>query len=72
MGDIVRKVWPNRPYLPIRDDAPYVNYPGAEVARFDTALEEELLGGHWRTLEDAVLSCAKDLIEKENHGWDEE
>ncbi|KAJ3551297.1 hypothetical protein NM688_g4785 [Phlebia brevispora] len=70
MGDIVRSAYPDRPYPPVSKDAPYVNYPGAEEIQFDTDLEVELLGGKWRTLEDAVLSCARDLIEKEGRGWD--
>ena len=70
MGDIVKKAYPGRPYPPVKEDTPYVNFPGAEFARYDTRLEEELLGGKWRTLEDAVLTCATDLIEKEGRGWD--
>ncbi|THH10553.1 hypothetical protein EW146_g8338 [Bondarzewia mesenterica] len=67
---ILQKVYPDRPYPPETADAPCMNYPGADVIRFDTSLEEELLGGKWRTLDDAVLSCARDLIKKEEDGWD--
>lgn len=70
--EIVRKKFPGRPYPPVKEDAPTMNYPGADVIEFDTALEKELLGGNWRPLEDAVLSCASDLIEKEMKGWDKE
>ncbi|KAK1234319.1 methylglyoxal reductase (NADPH-dependent) gre2 [Marasmius sp. AFHP31] len=70
VADILRKKYPDRPYPPANEDAPRMNYLGAEVIKFDTALEEELLGGKWRTLEDAVLDCAKDLLEKETRGWD--
>ncbi|KAG7094604.1 hypothetical protein E1B28_005428 [Marasmius oreades] len=70
VADIMRTKFPDRPYPPSKEDAPRMIYPGAEVIKFDTALEEELLGGSWRSLEDAVLTCAEDLIEKEEHGWD--
>ncbi|KAJ8094416.1 hypothetical protein PM082_010850 [Marasmius tenuissimus] len=49
--------------------APRRNYPGAEIIKVNLTLEE-LLGGKWRTLEDAVLKCAKDLLEKETRRWD--
>ncbi|KAI0315465.1 hypothetical protein OF83DRAFT_1164781 [Amylostereum chailletii] len=68
-AEIVRKEFPDRPFPPSKADAPTMNYPGADVIEFDTALERELLGGKWRSLEDAVLSCACDLIVKEK-GWD--
>ncbi|KAK1227159.1 hypothetical protein PQX77_009793 [Marasmius sp. AFHP31] len=71
VADILRKKYPDRPYPPANKDAPRMNYPGAEVIKFDTALEEELLGGKWHTLEDAALDCAKDLLEKEKRGWDQ-
>ncbi|KAL0067215.1 Glycine-rich RNA-binding protein 2, mitochondrial [Marasmius tenuissimus] len=70
VADIMRKKYPDRPYPPASEDAPRMNYPGADVIKFDTALEEELLGGKWRTLEQATLDCAKDLLEKEKRGWD--
>ena len=68
--EILRNVYPDRPYPPVKADAPCMNYPGAEVIKFDTVLEEELLGGKWRSLEETVLSCAHDLLEKEKKGWD--
>ncbi|KAK7061082.1 hypothetical protein VNI00_000817 [Paramarasmius palmivorus] len=70
VAEIMRSKYPDRPYPPSKEDAPRMMYPGAEVIKFDTALEEELLGGSWRSLEDAVLACAKDLVEKEERGWD--
>lgn len=69
-ADIVRKEFPDRPFPPVKADAPTMNYPGADVIEFDTALEKELLGGEWRPLEDAVLTCSRDLIAKESMGWD--
>ncbi|KAF9262834.1 NAD(P)-binding protein [Marasmius fiardii PR-910] len=70
VAGIMRSKFPDRRYPPPKNDAPRMNYPGAEVIEFDTALEEELLGGKWRSLEDAVLACATDLVEKERRGWD--
>lgn len=72
IAEILKKTFPERAYPPVRDDALCMQYHGAEVIRFDTRLEEELLGGRWRTVEDAVVSCARDLIEKESRGWDKE
>ena len=70
---IVREAFPDRPFPPVQDSQEPANWRGhgANAIRFDTALEEELLGGGWRTLEDAVLTCAKDLIAKEVKGWDD-
>lgn len=67
---ILRNVYPDRPCPPSLDSAPHMNYPGSEVIEFDTKLEQELLGGKWRSLEETVLQCAKDLIEREKKGWD--
>ena len=69
-AEILRNEFPERPYPPVKLDAPTMNYPGADVIEFDTALERELLGGKWRPLEDAVLSCGRDLVAKEAKGWD--
>jgi hypothetical protein len=70
VADILREKYPDRPYPPSNEDAPRMIYPGAEVIQFDTALEEELLGGSWRSLRDTALECAHDLLEKESRGWD--
>ncbi|KAL0567993.1 hypothetical protein V5O48_013995 [Marasmius crinis-equi] len=70
VADILHKKYPDRTRPPASEDAPRMEYPGAEVIKFDTALEEELLGGKWRSLEDAALDAAKDLVEKEQRGWD--
>ena len=39
--NIVRAKYPGRPYPPVQADAPTMNYPGADVIEFDTALERE-------------------------------
>ncbi|KAG6852877.1 hypothetical protein C0991_008390 [Blastosporella zonata] len=70
VADILRKAYPNRKVPPADPNAPAMAFPGAEVIRFDTSLGTKLLGGKWRSLEDMVLSGAKDLIEKESKGWD--
>ncbi|TCD62913.1 hypothetical protein EIP91_006240 [Steccherinum ochraceum] len=70
VAEILRNVWPERHYPPAQEDAPTVRFPGGDKAEFDTALERELLGGKWRSLGDAVVSCARDLTEKEAKGWD--
>ena len=72
MGEVVRRKYPDRPYPPVTEDAPYVNFPYSEIIQYDTRLESELLGGRWRTFDDAILSCAEDLIKKEAYGWDKE
>ncbi|GJE88941.1 aldehyde reductase 2 [Phanerochaete sordida] len=69
-ADIVAKAFPDRRVPPADPNAFTLQYHGAEVIEFDTALEKELLGGDWRTLEDAMTTCARDLIEKEAKGWD--
>ncbi|KAI0079802.1 NAD(P)-binding protein [Panus rudis PR-1116 ss-1] len=69
--ELVKSKWPGRTDYPVKDDtAPHQDYPGALDIVFDTDLEKELLGGGWRSLEDSVLSAAKDLIAKEEKGWD--
>lgn len=70
MGKIMQKKYPNRYYPPVSEDAPAMKFYGMDALVYDTALEEELLGGKWRSLEEAVLSCGRDLIEKEKKGWD--
>ncbi|EKM52293.1 uncharacterized protein PHACADRAFT_148848 [Phanerochaete carnosa HHB-10118-sp] len=69
-GDIIRKAFPDRPVPPASTKGHTVSYYGADAIQFDTALEKELLGGDWRSLEDGVLTCASDLIAKESKGWD--
>ena len=69
-ADILRKEFPDRPYPPPMQDALTVNFPGAEATEYDTELEKELLGGSWRSVDDAVLTCGRDLIAKEAIGWD--
>ncbi|KAI0071610.1 NAD(P)-binding protein [Panus rudis PR-1116 ss-1] len=69
--EIVKAKWPGRTEYPVPDEnAPRGDYPGSLDIQFDTDLEKELLGGNWRSLEETVLAGAKDLIEKEERGWD--
>ncbi|KAG6906657.1 hypothetical protein DXG01_012714 [Tephrocybe rancida] len=70
VADILRKAYPDRKVPPADPNEPAMAFPGAEVIQFDTSLGTKLLGGKWRSLEDMVLSGAKDLVEKESRGWD--
>ncbi|KAG6873391.1 hypothetical protein C0995_016201 [Termitomyces sp. Mi166 len=70
VANILRKAYPERKVPPADPNAPAMAFPGAEVIRFDTSLGTKLLGGKWRSLEEMVLGGAKDLIEKESRGWD--
>ncbi|KAH9914740.1 uncharacterized protein B0H18DRAFT_122441 [Fomitopsis serialis] len=70
IGDILRKAYPDRPVPPGTVDGACLDYPDREVIRWDTSLSTEVLGGKWRSLEDAIMSCAADLAEKEKGGWD--
>jgi len=72
VADILRKAYPDRKVPPADPNEPALAYPGAEVIQFDTALGAKLLGGKWRSVEQMALDGAKDLIAKEQRGWDKE
>ncbi|EED77692.1 predicted protein, partial [Postia placenta Mad-698-R] len=54
IADILRKAYPERPVPPNRADAPCLAFPDNEVIRWDTSVPTKVLGGKWRSLEDAV------------------
>lgn len=71
VAEILKTEYPEHELPPVRADAPpAMGYPASSEVEFDTGLEKELLGGGWRSLRDAVLTCAEDLVERETKGWD--
>lgn len=70
MADILRKTYPNRLVPPCREDGFCLDFPDSETTQWDTMLGTRMLGGSWRAFEEAVLSSAEGLVQKEQRGWD--
>lgn len=70
--EILKREFPERDITPVKEDETMPQFPGAEDIEFDLSLAQSIKGSKWRSLEDAVISAAKDLLARSDNGWDKD